>query len=153
MNQKLSASIVLYNTPLDQLKSCLESLKKVSLPVHLWLIDNSPSDDLREAQSILPNTIYKNFPDNLGFGSGHNIAIREAQKGDFDYHLIVNADIYFDKDVLTPMLNYMEERPSVGHMMPKVLNLDGSLQRLCRLVPSPVDLFTRRFLNPSFQEK
>lgn len=29
--------------------------------------------------------------------------------------------------------------------MPKILNPDGSVQRLCKLVPSPSDLLLRRF--------
>jgi len=44
------------------------------------------------------------------------------------------------------MVEYMENNPGVGHLMPKILNPDGSIQRLCKLVPTPFDLFARMFL-------
>ena len=41
----------------------------------------------------------------------------------------------------------MENNPDVGLVMPKVLYPDGTLQYLCKLLPTPLDLFGRRFLN------
>ena len=131
MHSGVSVSIVLYKTSLRQLQRCLESLKQLRLPIKLWLIDNSPCDRLRVAESFFPDSIYKHLPENPGFGKGHNVAIREAQIGDFKYHLILNADVYFNNDILAPMINYMEVQSNVGQMMPKVLNPDGSIQRLC----------------------
>jgi len=40
----------------------------------------------------------------------------------------------------------MSANSEVGLVMPKVLFLDGSEQRLCKLLPSPSDLVLRRFL-------
>jgi GT2 family glycosyltransferase len=41
----------------------------------------------------------------------------------------------------------MEGNKDVGLVMPKVLYPDGRIQYLCKLLPTPFDLFGRRFLN------
>ena len=41
----------------------------------------------------------------------------------------------------------MEKNPDVGLVMPKVLYPNGEIQYLCKLLPTPIDLFGRRFLN------
>lgn len=141
----LTASIVLYRTPVDDLRKCLAALAKFTGKLYLYLVDNSPTDALRGAAPTNIPHEYIHLPANPGFGTAHNVAIRKAQALGSPYHLVINADVYFDTDVLSPMLGYMEQHPQVGQMMPKVLNPDGSLQRLCKLVPTPYDLFLRRF--------
>ena len=42
MKTKISASVVLYNTPESQLKQLLCSITQSTLPVNTYLIDNSP---------------------------------------------------------------------------------------------------------------
>jgi GT2 family glycosyltransferase len=41
---------------------------------------------------------------------------------------IVNPDIYFEGDVVTPMVQYMADDMTIGMMMPQILNEDGSVQ-------------------------
>ena len=43
------------------------------------------------------------------------------------------------------MIRFMEDSPSVGLLMPKIVYPDGSTQYLCKLIPTPADLFVRRF--------
>ncbi len=40
----------------------------------------------------------------------------------------------------------MDDNHDVGSIMPKVLNMDGSVQYLCKLLPTPSDLLFRRFV-------
>lgn len=150
--KKLSISIVLYNTPRDDLRRCIESLNKTSISFDLFLIDNSPDDDLRDVVVMYSGASYYHFPSNPGYGAAHNVAIDRCSGGNYQFHLVINADVYFDADVLTPMIDYMCDHADVGQMMPKVLNPDGSIQRLCKLVPTPFDLFLRRF-SPSWIRK
>ncbi|MGC3982214.1 MAG: glycosyltransferase family 2 protein [Steroidobacteraceae bacterium] len=147
MHSPLSVSIVLYKTPLAQLQRCLGSLQQVFPAPHVHLVDNSPTDALRVAQSLYAGANYTHLPANPGFGSAHNVAIRSVQDAGFSYHLVLNADVYFDGDVLSPMIEFLEQHPGVGQIMPKVLNPDGSIQRLCKLLPTPSDLLWRRFLS------
>lgn len=134
----------MYRTSPTQLRQCIASLENYSGHLHLYFIDNSPTDYVHNKISLNFPHSYIHVPSNPGFGAGHNIAIREARKLGSTYHLVLNADVYFDSDVLSPMIDYMNEFQKVGQMMPKVLNTDGTIQYLCKLVPSPADLFFRR---------
>lgn len=139
----ITASIVLYKTSTIHLNECLRSLELCRPKIHLFIVDNSPTDELRTSyQTVLQDT-YIHLPKNPGYGSGHNTAIRLSQLIGSEYHLVINADVKFYSDVLSPMLTYMQSHVEVGHMMPKVLGLDGSIQRLCKLVPTPIDLLAR----------
>ena len=151
MTKALTVSIVLYRTPEGQLSQCIYSLKQFSGQIYLYLVDNSPEDSLRPEYIVnLPHE-YIHLPENPGFGAGHNVAIKKARMRGSSYHLVLNADVSFSADVLTPMIIYMEGHPKVGQMMPKVLNADGSIQRLCKLVPTPMDLMIRRFMGPKYK--
>jgi GT2 family glycosyltransferase len=136
-------SLVIYKSDKKQLLAAINSFLDTDLQVKLVLIDNSPTDELKFlATDSRISYIFNNA--NLGFGAGHNIAIREYISKS-KYYLILNPDIYFEGDVISPMVKYMAKDASIGAMMPKVLNTDGSIQRLCKLLPSPFDLFFRRF--------
>jgi GT2 family glycosyltransferase len=153
MISQLTVSIVLYKTPVKQLHSCLSSLRKFSGSLHLYLVDNSPTDLLIHECRVDISHEYIHLPENPGFGTGHNVAIKKAQELGFSYHLVLNADVTFNEDILTPMLVHLESNPTVGQIMPKVHNPDGSIQRLCKLVPTPTDLFLRRFSTKKQQHK
>jgi hypothetical protein len=62
------------------------------------------------------------------------------------YHLVLNPDISFSPITLEEIMRFMDNSPEVGLVLPKVLFPDGTLQRLCRLLPKPADLFFRRFM-------
>ena len=149
----ISVSIVLYKTPVDELAKCVESLKRISIPFDLFLVDNSPDPRLKDLISLLPGAVYFHLPNNPGYGAAHNLAIEKGSAGGYLFHLVINADVYFNEDVVAPMIRYMLDNESVGQVMPKVLNPDGSIQRLCKLVPTPADLFLRRFSPTSIREK
>lgn len=145
MNIDLTISIVLYNTPSDHIKKVIESLGLYKGNSYLFLVDNSPTDILRRESCDKLSFEYIHLPGNPGFGAGHNVAIRKASRIGSEFHLVLNADVHFDNDVISSMLVYLAKNPKIGLMMPKVVSSDGSLQRLCKLVPTPADLFLRRF--------
>lgn len=140
----VSASIVLYNNEISEIQELIVSLEKISL---LFIMDNSPKNDL----SILEeksNVIYIHNPSNPGFGSAHNIAIQKAINQGIDYHFIVNPDIYMKEDVISLMVDYARNNPDVGMIMPRILNFDGSVQNLPKLLPSPYSVLMRKFKRP-----
>lgn len=149
MTAKLSISIVTFKTNHQDLNKCLESISKSNLAPVVYIIDNSPSNNL-EILCQKFNCIYIHNPANPGYGAGHNIAINKSIEGKFDYHLVLNADVSFPGDALEKLIQFMDDNPNIGQVMPKVLNPDGSLQRLCKLVPSPADLILRRFVPKLF---
>lgn len=144
---QLNVSIVLYQNSLVQLKRAINSVLSTKLDVKLYLIDNSPANSLKILSELNPRIVYIFNNANLGFSKAHNIAIKETLKEGVPFHLIMNPDIYFDKGVLEELYSFMEENKDIGLVMPKVLYPDGRIQYLCKLLPTPFDLFGRRFLN------
>ena len=144
---EISCSIVLYHNPLEELRKAIESFLNSSKNIKLYLVDNSEDDSLR-FQFLSPRIEYIYNGKNLGYGAGHNIAIKKAQ-GNSLYHIVLNPDIEFDPDILNILFHFMQHNPNVGLVMPKVLYNNGDLQYLCKKLPSPADLFLRRFF-PGF---
>ena len=152
-NRPLSVSIFLYKTPIHQLLRCLESLRSCQSLGPIYVLDNSPSSILKASLQGGLDIHYYHFPNNPGYGAAHNFALNASINDGQPYHLVINPDVYFEGDVMAPMLSYMESNLGVGHMMPMVLNTDQSIQRLCKLVPTPFDLLFRRFIFGKSREK
>lgn len=142
----ITSSIVTYNTKLDELKKAIDSFLDTDLNVHLYISDNSPTDELKKFINSLEEDrityIYNNK--NGGYGWGHNQVIKKII-GKSKYHLILNPDIYFNKGVLEELFSYMEENKRAGNVMPMVKYPNGKIQYLCKRIPKPKDLFLRRF--------
>ena len=153
MNKSLNISIVLYHNKEGQIKKAIESVLNTDLNITLYLVDNSATDSLRELERIDKRIVYIFNNSNLGFGKAHNIALKRTIEENIPYHLVLNPDVYFEGGVLEELYNFMENNPDVGLVMPKVLYPDGTLQYLCKLLPTPLDLFGRRFLNFGFFKK
>jgi GT2 family glycosyltransferase len=137
-------SIVVYRNPLSQIQRAIESFLDTKMSVQLYVIDNSPQDDARMMCSN-SRTIYIFNGCNVGFGPAHNLAIKQSIN-EARFHLVMNPDVYFEPGVLETLFDFTSGRPDVGLLMPKILNPDGSLQYLCKRLPSPTDLILRRFL-------
>jgi GT2 family glycosyltransferase len=141
----LTASIVLFKNDAKVVAHAIHSFLSNTANADLYLIDNSPTDELKYL-AYDPRIKYFFQNSNIGFGSGHNIAIREIIDRS-TYHLVLNPDVYFEGDVINSLYMFMEEHQEVGQVMPKVLYPDGRIQHLCKLLPSPKTLIMRRFLN------
>jgi GT2 family glycosyltransferase len=143
----LTVSIVAFHNPWEQLGHAVESVLAASIPLRLYLVDNSRDDRLRQHISD-PRVEYIFNGSNLGFGAGHNLAMQKALSVS-RYHLVLNPDVRFFPGTLEKLVYVMDRMPDIGALMPRVLFPDGSDQRLCKRLPTPVDLFSRRFLPPA----
>ena len=146
---KLSASIVLYQTDLTPLKKAIDSYFACQTQqLQLFLVDNSPTDMLKEVVTMYPDKeihyIFNN--ENMGYGKAHNIAIKKSMEQGLPYHIVLNPDIVIQEGTLEKLTHYMNHHPEVGNIMPKIIYPDGQLQYLCKLLPSPLDLIFRRFI-------
>lgn len=133
---ELSVTICSWNTR-DDLRECLNSLERgrgeLELEVIVW--DNASTDGS-------PEMIACEFPwvklfrsdRNLGFGGGHNAAMKRA-KGRFLMPL--NSDAIVHEGALLHLVDFLKQHPDVGIAAPKLLNPDGSLQYSCRRFPTP----------------
>lgn len=140
----LTVSIVTYRTDSGELRSCLSSLAS-PLVDRIYIVDNGGEERIRSIASEYTQTTYTALP-NPGFGAAHNHAIRLAMEAGSSYHLVLNSDVRFDPAVLGEMLRVMETRPEVGQLQPRIVYPDGTLQPTVRLLPTPLDVFGRRFL-------
>lgn len=146
----ITASIVLYRTPAPEVRKIVALLRACALVDDIWLIDNS--DIQTEAFMFLPATYIFNQK-NLGYGAGHNIALRKAIAQGSKYHLVINSDIDFKPEVIEQLVGYMETNGTVGQIMPAVKYPDGQPQHLAKLLPAPCDLISRRFLPASLTRR
>jgi len=138
----VAASIVTFKNDKNVLEKAIYSFLKADLRKILYVIDNSPTDELRGV-CARDNVEYIFAGHNTGFGAGHNIAIKKMI-GRSKYFLILNPDIYFNEGTLETLFGFMRDNEDVGLVMPKVLYPDTSLQYLCRLLPSPYDMLLRK---------
>ena len=144
----LNISIVLYHPNWEQeVLPLVEELLRVKHLHKLYLLDNS------EAREVYPKTVikhsklrYMHMETNLGYGRAHNIALRESAYRQIDLHLVLNSDIRVQAAEIDAMHDWMMAHPQVGQLMPKVLNPDGTQQYLAKRLPTPLDVFGRRFL-------
>jgi GT2 family glycosyltransferase len=141
-----TASIVTYKTDIEELRTVMQCAVN-SIIDTVYIVDNSPTNALEDfVRSFSSKIIYIPNHSNPGFGAAHNIILKRIIKDNVDYHIVLNPDIIFEKNVITTLVNYMECNEQVGLIMPKVVYPDGNLQYLCKLLPTPVDWIGRRFI-------
>lgn len=145
MFDTISTSIVLYKPDPDIVGKAIQSVLASPLVSKLYLLDNSP---YQAGTSIISDSRIEYIfnQKNLGFGRAHNIALAKSIADNYDYHLIMNPDVYFEYKVIDKVFDFMNDNEDVGLLMPKVLYPDGSIQYLCKLLPCPSELILRRFL-------
>jgi GT2 family glycosyltransferase len=147
----ITISVVIYNNDPQMLARLFQCITAVKLNVRTLVIDNARDDRIR---ALCDGRIIKYIRNdrNVGYGAGHNVAIKTALDST-SYHLVLNPDIYFEPGALESLYAFMQANRDIGLVMPKILYPDGSLQYLCRLLPSPFDLFVRRFKIPFLSTK
>ncbi|ENV34770.1 glycosyltransferase [Acinetobacter gerneri] len=135
------ASIVIYKHSLEELEPTLNSLFASDSVTKVILVDNDKSTWAKDF--LHPKIIYIKSPSNNGFGFGHNLAIKEFA-GQSDYFLICNPDIIYNFEDFENFFNFVKTRPE-GLFLPKIIYPNGEDQFGARLLPSPMNLFARRF--------
>lgn len=138
----VSASIVTYND-INRAPITIDSVIKCTqkYPLKLYVIDNNSADgtpDLIEksgqAEIILNSK-------NIGFGAAHNQVLNKTLG---KYHFVINPDITLTSDVISDMVDFFENNPDVVMAMPRILNTDGTEQKLPKERPTFKRLFLGR---------
>jgi GT2 family glycosyltransferase len=142
----IHATIVLYHNDETLLKKAIESFLATELDVKLYLVDNSETDALKCLADIDEGIEYIFNDENLGFGVGHNIALRKSIADGVKYHLVLNPDVYFERGVVEELVEYMDVNEDVANVMPQILYPTGEIQYNCRILPTPMELLIRRFV-------
>lgn len=148
----ITASLILFHNKAEDIDKVVGSVLKSCIDL-LYVIDHSHDDSLR---ALIPNTtrIRYTHTSNDGYGSGHNLGFHLSQEIiQSDYHVVLNPDVYFEPDAIIQLASFMEANQQAGMVMPKVFYPNGDFQYLCKLLPTPSDIFLRQFAPRNVKEK
>ena len=143
----LNVSIVTYHTDTDELADCLRSLDS-PLVDHIYVVDNA-ADAAMEKFCMRHAKVSYISSRNGGYGAGHNQALVKSLDSTVPFHLVLNSDVSFNPSVLAAAIKFMEDNVDVALIHPRLRYPDGREQLTARLLPTPLDVFSRRFL-PAF---
>lgn len=138
----MSAVIVTYNSR-AHVPACLDSLRAHCPDAEVVAVDNASADGT-------PELIARDYPwvrliartTNAGLSAGVNEGV--AASGG-SCVVVLNPDVRFDHDVLSPLAAYLREHADVGVVAPKLLDDDGTLQLSCRAFPGYSTAFFNRY--------
>ena len=102
----VSTSVVTFNSE-DVICDVLDSItsSNTTYEVKSYVVDNCSSDRTAAiVEKKYPGVILIKNTKNLGYGAGHNIAIKASNA---KYHLIINPDITFGKDCIQRSIDYI----------------------------------------------
>jgi GT2 family glycosyltransferase len=171
---ELAISVVNWNVR-DLLAGCLQSLRQAvraaSIDAEIWVVDNASHDGSVEMLArTFPDVHLIASPVNLGFGGGHNLALRamgfsstpvsprvEVSEGTLTiqgvqyavpqepalprYVLILNPDTLVRETALAEMVRFMDRAPRVGGCGPRLVYGDGRFQHAAYRFPSLTQTF------------
>ena len=148
MGRLLNISIVLYKTPEDEWKPLVEELLRSEKVHTIYLIDNSPEDSgfrIQDSEFRIQDSkvSYRHTGKNIGYGAANNIAMRETIYDEIPFHLVINSDIQVTAEAIDNLLDVMQSNGAIGQLMPRVVGVNGEMQYLCKLLPTPTDLLRR----------
>lgn len=142
----ITASLVLYKSKVKEVERVLACVERSAIDI-VYVIDNSPSDSLKDnIVSQFKKATYIFGQGNVGYGRANNIGFNKAFSQNSTYHIVLNPDIYFEPEVISKIASFMNSHQDVGLVLPKVVYPNGDLQYLCKLLPTPFDIFGRRLL-------
>lgn len=138
----VSAGIVTYNN-IEKLPKAVESILEHTkkYPLTLTVYDNASSDGTVEYVKNLSGVRFISSNGNLGFGKAHNLALDDFLG---KYHAVINPDIYIEYDVISELVDFLEQNEDVVMVTPKILQHDGSIQHLPKKRPTLKYLFFGR---------
>ena len=138
----LSVIIVVWNAKKYVLE-CLDSLREQCKCVYseVIVVDNCSTDGTPEiiAERFPEFKLIRN-PENYGFAKANNIGIA-ASSG--RYICLVNSDVKFTEDCISPLLRYLGEHPKVAMVGPKMILSSGAVGRSTMRFPTPWGYFCR----------
>ena len=151
----LAMSVVLFHSPLEQLRQLLHSLTTAAVradltQVALVCVDNSVDRDYAMRCQALCDTYEGGVlqitvitsAHNKGYGSGHNQALRAVKSR---IHLLLNPDVELDAEAMRIAMETVTRRPDIALLAPIGLSETGRNEYLAKDYPSVWILGVRAF--------
>jgi N-acetylglucosaminyl-diphospho-decaprenol L-rhamnosyltransferase len=120
----------------DMLRNLLNSIEQTrgDIAVQTVVLDNASSDGSADMVAAeFPGVTLVRNPTNDGFSRGNNLAAAVATA---PLLLLLNNDTIMRPGALQNLLNFMDSRPDVIAVGPKLIGSDGKVQATVRNIPS-----------------
>ena len=141
--------IILNYDTRDLLADCLSSLRgQAGVDFVTCVVDNCSNDGSAGmiAQQFPEVTLIRS-PANDGYAAGNNLGLRAfgfPAHGQARYAMLLNPDTLVPPGALAGMLAFADTTPDAGVVGPKLLLMDGTLDKACRRsFPTPAVSFYR----------
>jgi N-acetylglucosaminyl-diphospho-decaprenol L-rhamnosyltransferase len=132
----IAVCIVNHNTR-ELLRACVDSVQREA-PSELVVVDNASFDGSTEmVEAEFPVVSLIRNGTNLGYGAAANQAIADCTA---EYVLLLNSDTILQPSALRDLSIYLHQNPQAAIVGPRIVNLDGTLQRSCFPFPTPLDI-------------
>lgn len=135
---ELSVVVLSWNTR-EILRACLQSLERDAQckPREIIVVDNASEDGSADmVASAFPTVRLLRNDANLLYAEGNNQGARLAVGR---YLCLLNSDTEVRPGALDRLVGFLEDHPEYGAVAPKLVNLDGSVQRACSRFPTWID--------------
>ena len=130
----MAVAVVNYNTR-EQLRACLASVLEDD-GHDVVVADNGSTDgSLEMLRDEYPTVRVIVNRANPGYGAASNAAIAATSS---DYVLLLNSDAILQPGALDALCSHLDTHPRSGLVGPRLLNVDGTLQRSVHQFPSPL---------------
>lgn len=125
--KKVSLVILNWNGARDTLE-CLETVRKLNtkeFSLNVVVVDNwLKSDSIDVLKKIKDIKLIINKK-NLGFAAGNNVGVKYAFRKGADYVVIMNNDIYLEKNSIHELFKLIDSDKKIGAVSPKVYFAKG----------------------------
>ncbi|CAM2919509.1 glycosyltransferase family 2 protein [Chryseobacterium flavum] len=142
---KIHIIIVTYNA-MKWAERCFTSLRKSSVPVKCYVIDNGSTDGSQEyIKKHFPEVDFTQSEINLGFGKANNIGIEKAYKDGADFFYLMNQDAWLYPDSMEKMLEIYDNHPNpseIGIISP--IHVDGTEKHM--------DIFLDQYIAKNYEK-
>lgn len=162
-NTHLDVSLVVFKHEEKQIAEVLETLinsakESIINYINITIVDNYgdfskeklKNEIIDKNNSSIAYNIKVLHPlKNLGYGKANNIALEVSNS---KYHLILNPDVFFDKQAISNAIHYLDNNSNVVLVSPKIEDSEGKIVSGIKRFPSFSILFLR-FLNINLLNK
>jgi GT2 family glycosyltransferase len=100
---------------------------------NVYLIDNASGEDLEAIKNRFPQCEIICNDKNIGFGAAVNIGLARTTA---PYVMIINPDACIREGSSQALLDWLDSRPNVGILGPRILSPDGTVQGSARGFPT-----------------
>jgi GT2 family glycosyltransferase len=127
----------------DYVLACLAALERnAGVPYEAIVVDDGSADGTPEAvREQFPGAVVVAKKRNEGLSAGRNSALPHV-RGRFV--LMLDSDTQVREGAIATLAEFLDARPEVGLVGPRLVNPDGSVQHSCRRWPSLLTPLMRR---------